>query len=111
MRYQPFLGTFWPTNGGTDDVYVWLPESFRKDAHGQLSREVYRFNLEVLDAAMTVDPDLLDVKGASRRVDPVDARVGGLDLDGDGVLSPSVERVRGLPTHDAGSAADMRVRR
>ncbi|NPD26656.1 hypothetical protein [Corallococcus exiguus] len=111
VRYKPFLGTFWPTNGSTDDVYVRLPESFRKDARGQPSREVYRFNLAVLEAAMTVDPDLLDVKGASRRVEPVDERVGNMDLDGDGVLSPSVERVRGLPARYAGSAADVKVRR
>ncbi|RKH19931.1 hypothetical protein D7V77_31765 [Corallococcus sp. CA041A] len=111
VRYKPFLGTFWPTNGSTDDVYVRLPKSFQKDARGQPSREVYRFNLAVLEAAMTVDPGLLDVKGASRRVEPVDERVGNMDLDGDGVLSPSVERVRGLPAHYAGSAADVKVRR
>ncbi|WP_223635109.1 hypothetical protein [Corallococcus sp. EGB] len=111
VRYKPFLGTFWPTNGSTDDVYIRLPEAFRKDASGQPSREVYRINLAVLEAAMTVDPGLLDVKRASRRVEPVDERVGGMDLDGDGVLSASVERVNGLPAHYAGSAADVRVRR
>ncbi|MBD3794045.1 MAG: hypothetical protein IE889_07820, partial [Campylobacterales bacterium] len=27
--YYPFLGTFWPTNGSTDDVLIRLPEAFR----------------------------------------------------------------------------------
>lgn len=111
VRYKPFLGTFWPTNGSTDDVYVRLPEAFRKDATGQPSREVYRFNLAVLEAAMTVDPGLLDAKAARRRVEPVDERVGGMDLDGDGRLSPGVEVVLGLPAHYAGGAAEVLVRR
>lgn len=29
--YYPFLGTFWPTNGSTDDVLIRLPEVFRED--------------------------------------------------------------------------------
>ena len=40
VRYKPFLGTFWPTNGSTDDVYIRLPDAFRKDASGRPSREV-----------------------------------------------------------------------
>jgi hypothetical protein len=111
VRYKPFLGTFWPTNGSTDDVYIRLPEAFRTDGKGQPSRDVYRFNLAVLEAAMTVDPGLLDVKAAQRRVEPVDERVGGMDLDGDGQLSTAVEVVRGLPAHYAGAAAKELVRR
>ncbi|RKH58540.1 hypothetical protein [Corallococcus llansteffanensis] len=111
VRYKPFPGTFWPTNGNTDDVFIRLPEAFRKDARGQPSRDVYRFNLAVLEAAMTVDPGLVDVKAARRRVEPVDERVADVDLDGDGRLSAQVEVVRGLPVRYAGAAADVPVRR
>ncbi|MCK8496259.1 hypothetical protein [Myxococcus fulvus] len=111
VRYKPFLGTFWPTNGSTDDVFIRLPDVFRRDAGGQPSREVYRLNLAILEAAMTVDPALLDAAKSRRRVEPVDERSGGVDLDGDGVLARGVEVVHGLPTHYAGAAAKVKVRR
>jgi hypothetical protein len=110
VRYKPFLGTFWPTNGSTDDVFIRLPAEFRQDAEGRPSLEVYRLNLAILEAAMTVDPGLVDVKAARRRVEPVDERVGGVDLDGDGALEPAVEEVRGLPSHYVGGAAKRGVR-
>ncbi|MBZ4417094.1 hypothetical protein [Myxococcus sp. RHSTA-1-4] len=111
VRYKPFLGTFWPTNGSTDDVFIRLPEPFRRDTEGHPSVEVYRLNLAVLEAAMTVDPALQDVKQGRRRVEPVDERVGGVDLDGDGVLEAGVEEVRGLPSHYVGGAAKVAVRK
>jgi hypothetical protein len=110
VRYKPFLGTFWPTNGSTDDVFIRLPVVFQQDSEGRPSREVYRLNLAILEAAMTVDPALRDVKQAVRRVEPVDERVGGVDLDGDAVLEPSVEEVRGLPANYVGGAAKVAVR-
>lgn len=110
VRYKPFLGTFWPTNGSTDDVFIRLPAAFQRDAGGQPSREVYRLNLAILEAAMTVDPALSDVREARRRVEPVDERVGGVDLDGDGVLEAAVEEVRGLPARYLGGAASVAVR-
>jgi hypothetical protein len=42
IRYKPFLGTFWPTNGSTDDVQIRLPAIFRTDAEGRPSRAVYK---------------------------------------------------------------------
>ncbi|QSQ18603.1 hypothetical protein JY651_24860 [Pyxidicoccus parkwayensis] len=110
VRYKPFPGTFWPTNGSTDDVFIRLPDAFRRDATGQPSREVYRLNLAILEAAMTVDPGLKDVSQARRRVEPVDERPGGVDLDGDSELKTGVEEVRGLPAHYAGAAAKVAVR-
>jgi hypothetical protein len=111
VRYKPFLGTFWPTNGSTDDVFIRLPAAFQRDAQGQPSREVYRLNLAILEAAMTVDPGLLqDVKAARRRVEPVDERLGGVDLDGDGELEAAVEEVRGLPARYVGGASKVAVR-
>ncbi len=35
FAYYPFLGTFWPTNGSTDDVLIRLSDSFRKKAGGE----------------------------------------------------------------------------
>src|SRR5215217_4689321 len=58
VRYKPFLGTFWPTNGNTDDIFIRIPEAFRRDSEGRLSPDVYRLNLAILEAAMTVDPGL-----------------------------------------------------
>ncbi|HZI15559.1 MAG TPA: hypothetical protein VE153_34625 [Myxococcus sp.] len=110
VRYKPFLGTFWPTNGSTDDVFIRLPAAFGQDAQGQPSREVYRLNLAILEAAMTVDPGLRDAAAVRRRVEPVDERVGGVDLDGDGTLESAVEEVRGLPSHYVGGAARVAVR-
>ena len=67
--------------------------------------------LAILEAAMTVDPGLKDVAQARRRVEPVDERAGGVDVDGDGALRPAVEEVRGLPAHYAGGAAKVAVRK
>ncbi|MCF6173094.1 MAG: hypothetical protein L3J44_04835 [Campylobacteraceae bacterium] len=48
FSYRPFLGTFWPTNGSTDDVLIRLPEKFRKDKNGKLSTKIYKENLNIL---------------------------------------------------------------
>ena len=37
FAYYPFLGTFWPTNGSTDDVLIRLPETFWKDKNGNFN--------------------------------------------------------------------------
>lgn len=104
VRFQPFLGSFWPTNGSTDDVFVRLPPAFRTDARGVPDREIYRINLSILEAAIAGD-------GRARAIEPVDERAGGLDLDGDGVLAPGVERIAGLPAHYVGGAARIEVRK
>jgi hypothetical protein len=56
IRYKPFLGTFWPTNGSADDVYVRLPIAFRSDRDGRPSRSVYEANLAILETAIAGDP-------------------------------------------------------
>jgi hypothetical protein len=38
LRYKPFLGTFWPTNGSTEDVFIRMPRAFRVDGNGEVSR-------------------------------------------------------------------------
>jgi len=111
VRYKPFPGTFWPTNGSTDDVFIRLPEAFRRDAGGRPSREVYRANLSVLEAALAADPRVVDASALRRPVEPLDERAAGLDLDGDGELRQGVAEIRGLPRGYAGQAAGVKVRR
>ncbi len=108
VRYKPFLGTFWPTNGSTDDVFIRLPESFRRDASGQPSREVYRINLSLLEAAMTVRPYETEASKLRRTVEPLDERVAGVDLDGDGELRAGVTEIRGFPGQYVGGAASVK---
>jgi hypothetical protein len=111
LRYKPFLGTFWATNGSTDDVFIRLPVAFRRGADGAESREVYKANLAILEAAMTGDPAVRDAGALRRRVEPLDERAAGVDLDGDGALEARVEEVLGLPRHYAGAAAGQPVER
>ena len=48
--YTPFLGTFWPTNGSTDDVIIRLPSSMMQDSNGNFSKEVYNINLAIVES-------------------------------------------------------------
>ncbi len=115
LRYKPFLGTFWPTNGSTDDVFIRLPDKFRRTAGGKESREIYRINLSILEAAITFDPRFVRQAGEPdpglpvRRVEPLDESVAGMDLDGDGKTGGIVETIRGLPPSYAGAASDVKV--
>lgn len=109
FRYQPFPGTFWPTNGSSDDVLIRLPEAFRRDADGRTSDAIYRANLAVLEAAMAVADTRAD--GAlGRRVEAIDERSLGVDLDGDGRLGTAT-RIERLPARYFGSAKDIAVER
>lgn len=101
LRYQPFPGTFWPTNGSSDDVFVRLPADFRR------SRAQYRANLAILEAAIASDPRAADAE-LVRGIEPIDERTVELDLDRDGALAIATE-VRGLPARYVG--VDHRVRR
>jgi hypothetical protein len=89
FNYKPFPSTFWPTNGSTDDVMIRLPEVYRSDAGGRYSRDVYRANLAVVEAAIKG----LDSIGTL----PIDETVVGADLDGDGKLGTAhrIARVAG----------------
>ncbi len=99
LRYQPFPGTFWPTNGSTDDVFLRLPEEFRS-RDGQPSLETYRLNLALLEASIA-SPDRLSME---RVVEPVDEGLCGFDLDGDGTIGGTITTIRHLPPHFAGDA-------
>ncbi|WNG25086.1 hypothetical protein F0U62_14485 [Cystobacter fuscus] len=75
--YAPFPGMFWPTNGSAGDVFIRLPEAFRRDASGRESQAIYRLNLAILEAFIRRE----DVP-----VSATDERELGADLDGDGEL-------------------------
>jgi len=103
LRYKPFPGTFWPTNGSTDDVAIRLPEPFRRDAEGKPSREVYQANLAILEAAIAVPDDISDEQ-LDYPIEPVDEIAAAVDLDGDGRIAGQATRIHGLPAHYVGAA-------
>jgi len=68
--YDPFLGTFWPTNGSTDDVLIRLHEGFQQNSEGEFDLEVYKLNLAIVESlikekdvplATTIDETKYDV--------------------------------------------------
>lgn len=109
LRYKPFLGTFWPMNGSADDVMIRLPRVFQTDVKGNVSREIYKTNLAILEAAIAVPPSVTS-PNLLREVEPLDEAIAGIDLDGDGRLQQIIA-IRGLPSHYTGAARDIAVRR
>lgn len=77
FAYYPFLGTFWPTNGSTDDVIIRLPEAMRQDEAGRYDRGIYKVNLAIVEAL---------IKRTDVDIEPTDEGALGVDLDQDGVL-------------------------
>ncbi|WP_297890055.1 hypothetical protein [Sulfurihydrogenibium sp.] len=78
-KYYSFLGTFWPTNGSTDDVLIRLPQEFRLDNNGNFNKEVYKINISILETIVKQQDVELDYT--------VDETKFGVDLDKDGKLS------------------------
>lgn len=110
IRYKPFLGTFWPTNGSTDDVFVRLPAIFQTDRDGRPSREIYKINLAIVEAAIATDPRAHTAQ-SEREVEPISEIVAGIDLNSDGKLREQITWIRGLPTHYVGAANSVPVMR
>jgi len=104
IRYKPFPGAFWPTNGSTDDVFIRLPPEFREN------RALYKVNLAILEAVVASDPTQADDE-IVRQVEPISEVVAGFDLDGDDVLEEEITEIRGLPPHYAGAAEDVETLR
>lgn len=77
FAYYPFLGTFWPTNGSTDDVLIRLPEEFMQDRNGEENLTVYKANLAIVESL---------IKEKDIMIDEVDEVPLGVDLDQDGTL-------------------------
>ncbi|MCH6258335.1 hypothetical protein MLD52_17370 [Puniceicoccaceae bacterium K14] len=95
FNYKPMPSTFWPTNGSTDDVMIRLPEIYRSDKDGNVSLDVYKANLSILEAA---------IKGFSEIESlPIDEVKVGFDLDGDGVMGVA-HRVERRDTYLGGAA-------
>lgn len=113
LRFKPFPGTFWPTNGATDDVFVRLPAEFYRGSAGNESAEVARVNFAILDVAICGDPAVpLNQNGRlATKVEPVEESVAGLDLDADGRVGGVTSVIRGLPANYVGSAAKVAVER
>ena len=78
FAYYPFLGTFWPTNGSTDDVLIRLDTPFREDEQRRLDLPVYRLNLAIVEAL---------IKREDVPIAPGDERELGVDLDKDGAIA------------------------
>lgn len=79
FNYKPMPSTFWPTNGSTDDVMIRLPARFRENSKQQYSRDIYKANLAILEARLKGLPRISSL--------PIDEKVVGSDLNGDGALT------------------------
>lgn len=82
FNYKPFPGTFWPTNGSTDDVLIRLSAQFRQ-LNGQYNERVYLTNLSLVE---------LSIKALSAiDIFPVNEQEINSDLNQDGKLTSNVE--------------------
>ncbi len=81
FRYYPFLGTFWPTNGSTDDVLIRLDSVFSQNDAGEFNKEIYTLNLAIVEA-ISKQKDI----ALSLHVNESDY---GVDLNQNGVLDSS----------------------
>jgi hypothetical protein len=77
FAYYPFPGTFFPTNGSTDDVLIRLDPRLQEDRTGRFDARVYETNLAIVEALLA----RRDVP-----IEPVDEGALGVDLDLDGRL-------------------------
>ncbi len=77
FAYDLFPGTFWPTNGSTDDVLIRLAPAFRNDEQGRFDIAVYQLNLAIVEAL---------IKRRDVAIPETDENLYGVDLDGDGEL-------------------------
>ena len=77
FAYYPFLGTFWPTNGSTDDVLIRLAKEFSLDKNGQFDLETYKLNLSIVESL---------IKQKSIKIDVVDENKYQVDLNQNGKL-------------------------
>jgi hypothetical protein len=92
FAYYPFLGTFMPTNGSTDDVMIRLPEIYRELEAGQYDEETYQINLAIVEAL---------IKSKDVVIPEVDESRYGVDLDKDGKLGKaSLVRFDWAPLED-----------
>lgn len=98
-NYKPFPGTFWPTNGSTDDVLIRLPAKFR-ELNGEYNQNIYLANLSIVE---------MTIKNI-QQVDtfPFNEIDLSTDIDLNGELHSSVEIVR-KPNNYIGDAKEITV--
>lgn len=82
FNYKPFPGTFWPTNGATDDVVIRLPKLFR-ELNGEFNADVYYTNLTLIEIS------LKDLEQAS--IWPINEQDLGADIDNNGVMETATQ--------------------
>ena len=70
--YYPFLGTFWPTNGSTDDVLIRLAKILQQDSHGKFKLSVYKLNLAIVESL---------IKKKNVKIEATDEKIYGVDLN------------------------------
>ncbi|MDZ7924857.1 MAG: hypothetical protein U5M23_12570 [Marinagarivorans sp.] len=98
FNYKPFPGTFWPTNGATDDVVIRLPKAYREDK-GQYHQTLYFLNLALVE---------LNIKQlATIAIASQDEKALKIDLDGDGKLGTATQLIK--RSHYLGDASQSPV--
>jgi hypothetical protein len=101
FAYQPLPGTFWPTNGSTDDVLIRLPKAFRETVDGAPDLTIYKTNFAIIEALITRKDVVIPA---------TDERAMGVDLDRDGVMGTATRvtfafaPLDGITMHYAGRA-------
>jgi hypothetical protein len=110
LRYQPFPGTFWPTNGSVDDVFMRLPIEFTLKTDARPSAAIAKANFSIVEALVAGDPN---IAAAQFRFpcEIIDETAIGVDLDGNGRLDAAIDTIVGLPKTFVGSAAHVPVER
>lgn len=99
FNYKPMPGSFWPTNGATDDVLIRLSEPFRSLASGSYSKDIYFLNLAIVEATVKnlTEIDIL----------PFDESLINQDLNGDETMGVVTHIQR--PSHYVGGASDIAI--
>ncbi|MCH9813722.1 MAG: hypothetical protein K0U47_07235 [Epsilonproteobacteria bacterium] len=80
FAYYPFLGTFWPTNGSTDDVLIRLDEQFFLDENSTFDIEVAKINHSIVETL---------IKQKDIVIASTDEKKFGVDLNQNGILDMS----------------------
>ncbi|HGZ69898.1 MAG TPA: hypothetical protein ENK74_00680 [Nitratifractor sp.] len=91
FRYYPFLGTFWPTNGSTDDVLIRLAKPLQEDSNGAFNLDIYKLNLAIVEAVVKQKNIALPAA--------VDEKKYGVDLNQNGSLDSAKEIVFNPKAH------------
>ena len=99
FNYKPFPGTFWPTNGSTDDVLIRLPKPFQQ-LHGKFNEDVYLINLSLVE---------MSIKGLDKiDIFPANEQQLAVDLNGDGELTTNTKWLA-KQTHFIGDAINIKL--